>query len=181
MNIRKSENIPVDDLFLCARSFHNAAKKLAAALDLDSGPITEADISPLVFMYRGTLELYLKAIVLGAGGNFLVNKLDPLSVYRTRSVSWLAQFMCQIVTAVQWEEEFRCDGIVNLADFRALVNSMSAEDPGSHTFRLPFDHALPSGVREFVRKMNALLDLLDSTRRRIGCDVGHAHGRGGDG
>ena len=72
-------------------------------------------------MYRHALELHLKALILGDGGNFLVTKPDRLSVYKTHSVSWLAQFVCQIVTALNWEKEFRCDGIETLADFKIFV------------------------------------------------------------
>src|ERR1035437_3954372 len=79
-------NVPAKDLFLYARSFHKAAKALAA-LDLDSGPFTEFDISPVVFMYRHAVELHLKAMVLGAGGKFLATKPDALSVHKTHSVS----------------------------------------------------------------------------------------------
>ena len=61
LNWRKA---PEQDLWLYARSFHTAAKKLAGALELDSGQLTEFDISPVVFMYRHAAELHLKAIVL---------------------------------------------------------------------------------------------------------------------
>src|ERR1035441_8792546 len=88
------------DLWLHARSFHNAAKTLAGALELDSGQVTDFDVSPVVFMYRHAVELHLKAIVLGEGGKFLATKPDALSVHKTHSVSWLVQFVVQIITAL---------------------------------------------------------------------------------
>jgi hypothetical protein len=76
-------NVPAKDLFLYARSFHTVAKKLAGALELDSGLFTDFDVSPVVFLYRHALELHLKAVVLGEGGNFLATKPDTLSVHKT--------------------------------------------------------------------------------------------------
>jgi hypothetical protein len=164
-------NVPERDLFLYARSFHKAAKTLAASLQLDASPLAAFDVSPVVFMYRHAVELHLKAIVLGDGGNFLATKPDALSVHKTHSVSWLAQFVCQIITAVKWEAEFNCEGVGTLADFKAVIEELNAVDPGSCVFRLPVSaegqDAVPGQVkltiREFGRKMDALLELLDST------------------
>jgi hypothetical protein len=77
----------------------------------------------------------LKVVVLGEGGNFLPTRPDPISVHKTRSISWLAQFLCQIITALGWEDEFRCEDVENLADFKALIVEVSAIDPDFHAFR----------------------------------------------
>jgi len=164
-------NVPEQDLWLHARSFHTAAKKLAGSLQLDTSPSADSDASPVVFMYRHAVELHLKALVLGEGSNFLATKPDALSVHKTHSVSWLAQFVCQIITAVKWEKEFKCEGIENLADFKAVIKELNAVDPGSYVFRLPVgggrQDSAPGRVnltiRDFARRMDALLVLLDST------------------
>ena len=161
----------MQDSFLYARSFHTAAKKLAASLQLAPNPFTGFDVSPVVFMYRHAVELHLKALVLGEGGNFLATTPDALSVHKTHSVSWLAQFVVQIVIALKWEKEFRCDGIENLADFKAVIDELNAVDPGSYVFRLPVmaeaEDFVPGQVKltihDFVRRADALLELLDST------------------
>jgi hypothetical protein len=163
--------IVVQDLFLYARSFHKAAQTLAASFQADANPFAEADVSAVVFMYRHAIELHLKAMVLGDGGNFLATKPDALSVHKTHAVSWLAQFVCHIIAAVKWEKEFRCEGIENFADFKAVIEELNAVDPGSYVFRLPVSaegqDAVPGGgkltIREFARRMDALLELLDST------------------
>ena len=99
-------------------------------------------------------------------------KPDHISVGKTHSVSWLAQFVCQIITAVKWENEFRCEGVENLADFKAVTEELTAVDPGSYVFRLPAiiaqgQDSAPGRVkltiRDFARRMDALLELLDST------------------
>ena len=140
-------------------------------LQLGSNPLADSDISPVVFMYRHALELHLKALVLFEGGNFLATKPDALSVHKTHSVSWLAQFVCQIITALKWEEEFKCEGIGSLGDFKTVIEELNAVDPGSYVFRLPVkaegQEAVSSGgkvtIREFAVRMDALLELLDST------------------
>jgi hypothetical protein len=156
-------NVPERGLWLYARSFHKAAKTLATAFQLHADPFTDPDLSPVVFMYRHAVELHLKAMVLGDGGNFLAIKPDTLSVHKTHSVSWLAQFVCQIITALKWETEFKCEGIENLADFKAVIEELNAVDPGFYRFRLPVDPHAHASFRDFVRKMDALLELLDST------------------
>jgi hypothetical protein len=164
-------NIPEKDLFLYARSFHKAATALAGSLQIDATPLTESDVSPVVFMYRHALELHLKALVLGEGGKFLPNKPDTLSIHKTHSVSWLAQFVCQIITILKWETEFRCEGVETLADFKAVMDGLSAVDPGSYVFRLPvsaerqepFQNGGKLTLREFACRLDGLLELLDST------------------
>jgi hypothetical protein len=155
--------VPPKDLFLYAQSFHKAAQKLAAAFQAGTGPFVEADASAVVFMYHHAVELHLKAMVLGDGGNFLATKPDSLSVQKTHSVSWLAQFVCQIIAAVKWESEFKCEGIETLADFKAVVEEVNSVDPGSFVFRCPVDAKDQFGFREFERKMDAVIGLLEST------------------
>jgi hypothetical protein len=163
-------NVPERDLWLYARSFHSAAKKLAGTFEVDSEPMSDFDPCPVVFMYRHAVELHLKALVLGEGGNFLATKPDHLSVYKTHSVSWLAQFVCQIVIGLKWEMEIRCEGVENLIDFKAIIEEINSVDPG-YAFRCPGKTEVPGSVssqlafsvREFSRRMDAILELLDST------------------
>ena len=154
-----------EDLFFYAQSFHKAAKTLSASFQPDDNPFANFDVSAVVFMYRHALELHLKAIVLGEGGNFLATKPDPISVGKTHSISWLAQFVAQIVMALKWEQEFKCEGIETLADFKAAVESVASADPGLYVFRSPVTQNADGSftVPEFSRKMDALLDLLEST------------------
>src|ERR1035441_4353260 len=106
-------------------------------------------------MYRHAVELHLKALVLGEGGNFLGTKPDALSVQKTHSVSWLAQFVSQIVTILKWEQEFKCEAIETLADFKAVIEELNAVDPGSYSFRCPVDPQSKSSVMDFARRMDA--------------------------
>jgi hypothetical protein len=169
MTTLKWRNVPEPDFYLYARSFHTAAKRLAVTLD--SAPLTALDLCPVLSAYRKAVELSLKVVVLGEGGNFLPTKPDPISVHKTRSVSWLAQFVCHMITALDWEEKFRCEGVESVADFKAVIEDVNAIDPDFHAFRCPTAGAEPdapagdltTAVRSFVRRLDALLDLLDGT------------------
>lgn len=174
----------LDDLFLYARSFQKAAQALAESLQVEGNPVSEVDYSPVVFMYRHALELHLTALVMGDGGNFLATKPDPLSIHKTHSASWLAHFVAQIVTALKWEPEFRCVGIENLDDFKAVVESVNSVDPGSYAFRLTATKGV-FDVRGFAARMDALLALLDATADALAAewdsrnDVADAMGEAG--
>jgi hypothetical protein len=62
----------------------------------------------------------LKALV-GEGGNFLPSSVDPITLYKTHSLRWLAQIVCRIIRAVNWENEFKCKDLASLSDFSALI------------------------------------------------------------
>jgi hypothetical protein len=178
----KPQNDNTKDLFLHARSFHIAAKKLAGTLEFGSGPFAGFDVAPVVFLYRHALELHLKAIILGEGGNFLGTRPDVISVSNSHSVSWLAQFVCQIVTAVGWEKEFRSEGVQSFADFKALVGKVNTVDPGMYVFRSPVDPRSQVAVQNFTRKLDLLLELLERTADALAAewDLRHENVEFGD-
>ena len=155
--------VPDSELWLYARSFHAAARKLAGALDPDSGPDAAFDASPVIFLYGHALELHLKALVLGDGCNFLATKPETLSIRKTHSIPWLAQFVSKIITTVKWEQEFKCEGIESLADFKVVIDDLNSIDPGSYSCRWPVDPEALSSVLEFGRRMDSFLELLEST------------------
>jgi hypothetical protein len=52
------------EIHLCARSLHKAAKNLIGTLDLQPSTKTAWDPCPVVLLYRESIELHLKALVL---------------------------------------------------------------------------------------------------------------------
>src|ERR1022692_769081 len=116
------------EIGLYARSLHKAAKTLIATLDLDPNPKTAWDACPAIQLYRQSVELHLKALV-GEGSNYLPLPTDPITLYKTHSLRWLAQIVCQVIKVVRWENEFKCEGVATLADFSAVINELEALDP----------------------------------------------------
>ena len=158
------------EIHLYARSLHLTAMKLVASLDLKPNPKSAWDACPVVLLYREATELYLKALV-GEGSSFLKSPTDSITLYKTHSLRWLAQIVCQIIKAVRWENEFKYEGVASLADFSALVSQLEALDPVALAVfpgtrravgAVP-DQLLPPNVVQIGKKLDALIDLLDST------------------
>jgi hypothetical protein len=151
-----------------ARSLQKAAKTPIGKLDLDWSAKTGWDICPVVFLYRQALEIHLKMLV-GEGSNFLSSPTDPIALYKTHSLRWLAQIVCQIIRPVGWENEFTCEGVSSMADFSALVNEVESFDPVARAIR---SSRSPNSVSEnyrtfdlfkFATRLDAVLDRLDSS------------------
>jgi hypothetical protein len=159
------------EIGLYARSLRKAAKTLIATLNLEANSKTAWDACPAILLYRLSVELHLKALVGGEGSNFLPSPTDPITLYKTHSLRWLAQIVCQIIKAVRWEDEFKCQGVATLADFSAVVNELEALDPVSiavHSRRRARDGSVPHQLQppnivQFAKNLDCLLDLLDST------------------
>ena len=158
------------EIGLYARSLHKAAKKLSEALDPEPNPKTAWDATPIILLYRRAVELHLKILV-GEGSNFLPSPTDPITLFKTHSLRWLAQIVCQIIKTVRWEKEFKCEGVADLADFSALVNELEDLDPVScavHPGNRRSDgwvsqQLQPLNVVRLARKLDGLLDLLNAT------------------
>jgi hypothetical protein len=158
------------EIMMYARSLHRTAMKLVATLDLQPNPKNAWDACPVVLLYRQTVELHLKALV-DEGGNFLKERTDSITLGKTHSLRWLAQIVGQIIKAVRWENEFKCEGVSSLADFSALISELEELDPVCVLVRpgkyrpdhwVP-DQLLPPNVVRFAKKLDALIDLLDAT------------------
>jgi hypothetical protein len=158
------------EIGLYARSLHNAAKTLIATLDLKPHSEAAWDACPAILLYRQSVELHLKALV-GEGSNFLPSPTDPITLYKTHSLRWLAQIVCQIIKTVRWEDEFTCEGTATLADFSAVINELEGLDPvsiavqsGSRSRDGSVPHQLqPTTVVQFAKNLDRLQELLDST------------------
>lgn len=158
------------EIGLYARSLHKAAKALLATLDLEPNSKTAWDACPVILLYRQSVELHLKALV-GEGSNFLPSPTDPITLYKTHSLRWLAQIVCQIIKAVRWESEFKCEGIATLGDFSAVVSELEALDlvsiavhSGSRARDGSVPHQLqPPNVVRFANQLDFHLTLLDVT------------------
>jgi len=158
------------EILFYARSLQKAAKTLIANLDLEPTPKTAWDAAPVIHLYRQAVELSLKMLV-GEGSNFPKSPVDHITLSKTHSLRWLAQLVCQIIKALKWESEFKCEGIANLADFSSLVAELEELDPVAVALRpgnRRLDGSVPpqlqaSNVVRLAGKLDTLLDLLNGT------------------
>jgi hypothetical protein len=158
------------EIHFYARSLQKAAKLLLGSLEPEESATTAWDVGPVLLLYRQAVELNLKSLV-GEGSSFLPTPTDHITLYKTHSLRWLAQIVCQIIKAVQWEGEFRCEGTASLAEFAALIGELEAMDPVScavHSRERGGPGELPPSLRRekillLLPKLDALLDLLAAT------------------
>jgi hypothetical protein len=158
------------EIGLYADSLQRAAKLLIQKLDQDEDAKAAWDAAPIVLLYRQAVELGLKALV-GEGAVFLRTPTDHITLYKTRSLPWLAQIVCQIMDAGEWEANSKCEGISSLAEFRAFIAEFDAMDPAScaiHSDKPSRRHGIPDALRKskvlkFIPKLDALLGRLGAT------------------
>jgi len=158
------------EIYFYAKSLQKAAKALVKELGLDGKAGNDWDVCPIISLYRQALELHMKAVV-SEGGNFLASPTDHITLYKTHSLRWLAQIVCQIIKRVGWGSEFSCEGLSTVAEFNSLVNQLEALEPVScavHADKRGRSGAIPaqlhrSEVAELFPKLDALVDLLAAT------------------
>jgi hypothetical protein len=81
-------------------ALQKAANALVEKLELDGRPGNDWDVCPIISLYRQALALHMKAVV-GEGGNFHASPTDHITLYKTLSLRWLAQIVCQIIRKVR--------------------------------------------------------------------------------
>jgi hypothetical protein len=158
------------ELHLYGRSLRRAAKTLIASLETTPGSVIGWDAAPVILLYRQNMELHLKELV-GEGSSLLPNPIDPLTLYKTHSLRWLAQIASQIIKAACWEGKFKCEGVADLAAFSTLVEEIETADPiVSAVMSIDRNRdgsvpafLTPANVVRLSRILDALLDLLGAT------------------
>jgi hypothetical protein len=153
-----------------ARSLQNAARTLVGDLEREQTVRGSWDVWPIVLLYREALEIHLKLLV-GEGSNFLSTRTDPISLFNTHSLRWLAQIVCRIIKKVGWENEFTSEGVLSLADFSAFVKEVESFDPVGRAIRSSgttdideaWQYCRGFQLLQFAKKLDALLDLLGAT------------------
>lgn len=169
------------ELYLYSRSLQKAAKTLLENLNLEPDPKLAWDACPVILLCRQAVELNLKALV-GAGRHFLPSPTDSITLFKTHSLRWLAQIVCQILRAVKWESDFTCDGVASLAEFSAVVDELEELDPVWRAVRSAGrDGSVPRqlepiNVVRFAHRLDGLLGLLSVTADALTAIRGHHTG-----
>ena len=164
------QNVPRKKYGSYARTFHNAAKALAAHTDLDRSAGSDWDACPVVSLYGHALELHLKALVLGDGINFLSQKPDLEFVYRTHSLGRLLKMAWEIVTCA-WKKNLTLEAAQNLIFIRTVVEDLDVGGPGSYAFRYAVDaggaNSKTFSIDNFAKRMDEVLNMLDGTAEAL--------------
>jgi len=162
---------PETEFGLYGGAFHEAAQLLVEKLSLRRG-YSDLDACPIVFLYRHSLELYCKAIVL-AGNNLMSVSGKKLPIQNNaiwcHRIGTLLPAIEKIFKEVKWKWEKGLGGFNNFQQLRVFINEIESIDPDSYAFRYPIKKtgiaSIPKhfcfNVIDYAEKMDKLLDLLD--------------------
>jgi hypothetical protein len=130
---------PEKELSLYAEAFWNSAKRLLENDQLDKRfGFGSFDASVIVYLYRHALELFLKGILIGRGGEFLAVPLSPEEVLNANhSLTKLLPNVRLVFAAVGWVEAFGSGSVRTFDDFTRIVEELEGADPSSFSFRYP--------------------------------------------
>ena len=162
---------PIDDLSVFALGFHMAGKALVDRLESARG-YADYEAYPIFFLYRHSLELYLKAIVYRGArllGLISDEKINTDKLFSKHDLArWLPAIKA-IFENLEWVKDFGIPNIRNFEDFSELVIAVDKIDPQSYTFHYPVDTKGASALPEhfvlnaisFGKNMDQVLQVLD--------------------
>jgi hypothetical protein len=150
------------------RAGQAVAEKLATAVGY-----SDLDACPIVFLYRHSIELYLKGIGL-IGRDILqlrnIDLPDASRLLNTHILSSLTPYVKRIFDEVEWKWETNIEGLRNFQEFETLIEEIERVDANSFAFRYPVNtkgkSSLPQSFRfnvlDFCNELEPLLLCLDS-------------------
>lgn len=162
---------PIDDLSIFALGYHMAANSLVKSLE-SAGKYADYEAYPIFFLYRHSLELYLKAIIYKGArllGLLSDDKIDITKLLTNHSLCRLLPAIKTIFKYLEWDKNFGIPNIRNFAKFEELINAIEEVDPRSYSFRYPVttkgDSILPKhfviNAISFGKNMDRILQVLD--------------------
>jgi len=136
--------LPMADFAAYARGYYNAARLLADTLVNRPG-YPDYDGYPIVYLYRQSLELFLKGIIYGAARILqLVSEEEGLR--RIHNIHNLPKLYALAQEVLRRMPKFRDDPSLDafLDQLQMVVHEFHEIDPSSYVFRYPID---PKGKR----------------------------------
>ncbi len=141
---------------LYGQAFWNSAKTLLQNDSLDSDK------------YRHALELFLKGILIGRGGELINPRPSPETVVNaSHSLTKLLPDVRRVFVECGWDKTFGSKTAVTFNDFTSIVEEFERADPSSFSFRYPVKKdltgALDGHFTFSVRKFALIMDEILST------------------
>lgn len=161
------------------QAFHEAGKQLVDQLKEDPSfgpdgfPPDSFKALPIVYLYRHTMELYLKGIILAGAGVLRLRgepALDIKDALDTHSLQSLLAKVERIFEAFGWDWDFELPAFRSLSDFRSIIGQFANVDACSYAFRYPTTKdcksaSLESGFRfnlfNFCEVLDPIYKILD--------------------
>lgn len=166
---------PIAEAELIARGFHATGREAARHLKRSRCGLSGTEVFrayPIVFLYRHSLELYLKAIIwtgrtlLAAGETRRVD-----SVLNQHRLPPLVRYVGQIFKALGAGWNLGTRRFRTLANFQRVIDDFESVDSASFAFRYPTKKNGDPGIRpyfrfdvpEFCAILDELLPVLDGS------------------
>ena len=129
---------PRNEMAAMAESYFRAATTVREKFE-SHGNYSDLDGCPIVFLYRHSLELFLKAIC--DYGNALApltynSEIRTADVFKDHSLSRHLKTIKAIFSAVGWEEDYPHMGLEDPV-FEEVISEFDKVDNGSFAFRYP--------------------------------------------
>ncbi|HXM70989.1 MAG TPA: hypothetical protein VN970_07630, partial [Thermoanaerobaculia bacterium] len=161
-------NAPESEFGYYGSGFHEAARRLARSITRRRGR-RGADVLPLLFLYRHSIELLAKAVVL-SGNRFMQvvgdgrDESEVLASFR-RSRHRLLPLLAQIRKILEFshfEWFFPGSAVETFADVQRVFEELDILDSDACTFRYPInvlgERSTPSDLELGLKTMVAVLD-----------------------
>lgn len=142
------QGTPEEEFSLYAGAYQIVAKEALASLKeyQDAGfhkvPIDDFRAYPIIFLYRHSLELYIKAVIL-TGAPMLVMEsniqINRDKILNTHNLDSLRKKIEQVFAAYKWEWDLGSNHFRTLQNFRDVISELHSVDTVSSAFRYPLD------------------------------------------
>jgi len=164
---------PDEELDVYGQAFHEAARHLLSNFgELVVPPNLQA--LPIVYLYRHSFELYLKAVILAGDKHLLWRSEPPVPrdlIFKTHRLTDLLPDLERVFLAAGLGWNFGADHCRTREHFVAILEEFDAIDPKAANFRYPVDNqgqaALPShfsfDLSSFCARLDLILDGLDGS------------------
>jgi len=177
---------PLDEFDIYAGAYHRAAENLMSDLLSKSG-FHDIDSCPIVFLYRHSIELYLKAICLCGYKLFqLLNKklllhgndLEQEKLFNNHKLVPLIEVVKQISDELKcvWDLEDNFNYFKSYENFKSVISEIDEIDSGSFAFRYPYDKQKETAsltkdfsfnLALFQEKINLVISALDGMSSQL--------------
>lgn len=160
---------PIDQLGPYACGYHNAGKALLSSIMSENG-YRDNDCYPIFFLYRHSLELYLKAFVFK--GSMLLELLkderpkEVEQITKSHKLSIYINVLKAIFVDRGWYSIDDEESVKTFDEICEVIIAVDDIDPFSYSFRYPtkkngepaFEHHFVLNVFEFCKKLDHVLD-----------------------
>jgi hypothetical protein len=164
-NFRKNA---IGDLTAFALGYREAARTLAAGFSGDA--YADYEGYPVLYLYRHSLELYLKAVVYRGAmlmGLIAEDYPEVPGLFKRHDFGHLLPAVRAIFKAMKWDFDGTLIG--SFGEFEKLIQTLDSVDKGSYAFRYPINpageahlpHHFVINIPNFAETMDALLGYLE--------------------